>query len=132
MLDEIKSLLTQYFDIQENISTVILFGSFAKGCANEKSDIDIAVYAREELTVETMLSLQSDLQKVCNKDIDIVDLRTAEGVFLHQIMTTGIRIKFDRKIYEYYALKALYFYEDFLPIVRSVQDEKIKRFVYGK
>lgn len=52
-------------------------------------------------------------------------------VFLHQVMTTGERIKFDHAVFHKYLMKALYFYEDFLPIIRACRAEKIKRFVNG-
>ena len=50
---------------------------------------------------------------------DIADLSKAEGLFLHQIMTTGERIKFNHDVFHKSIMKALYFYEDFLPIQRA-------------
>ena len=64
-------------------------------------------------------------------EVDIANLSKAEGLFLHQIMTTGERIKFNHNVFHKYIMKALYFYENFLPIQHARRTEKIKRFING-
>ncbi|MBR1721326.1 MAG: hypothetical protein IJ727_02395 [Treponema sp.] len=55
----------------------------------------------------------------------------AEGIFLYQIMTTGIKIKISKSIFVPYLTKALFFKEDFLPTIEYMNRQKIKRFING-
>lgn len=127
----IKSKLQDYFVHQDSIDAVILYGSFAKGTFSEHSDIDLAVHSKGELDFDALSTMQVELSLLCGREIDISDLSKAEGIYLHQVMTTGERIKFDHAVFHKYLMKALYFYEDFLPIIRSCRAEKLKRFVNG-
>ncbi len=110
---------------------VLLYGSFSKGTFNPKSDIDIALYSKRELTFDALVKIQTELALMFDREIDIADLKKAEGTFLYQIMTNAVKIKFEENIYVRYAMKALYFYEDFLPILRRTQEEKLKRMLNG-
>jgi predicted nucleotidyltransferase len=128
----ITKKITEYFAHLQKIDTVLLFGSFAKNTFTSKSDVDIAIHSKNPITIENLVSMQTDLSDICRREIDLVDLSKAEGIFLHQIVTTGIKIKIDSNVFHHYLMKALYFYEDFLPILRSVQKEKIRRFINGQ
>lgn len=44
-VETIKNILTPVF-VEYDIKQAILFGSFAKGCANENSDVDLLVDSR--------------------------------------------------------------------------------------
>lgn len=110
---------------------VLLYGSVAKGTFNPKSDIDIALYSKKELSFEVLAKIQTELAIMFDREIDVADLKKAEGTFLYQIMTNAVKIKFEENIYVRYAMKALYFYEDFLPILRRTQEEKLKRMLNG-
>ena len=134
ILDEKKDItakLVEYFGNKPEIDAAIHFGSFAKNKFNEHSDIDIAVHSKNELSYDNLAQMQVELSLLCKREVDIADLSKAEGLFLHQIMTTGERIKFDHNVYHKYIMKALYFYEDFLPIQRACRAEKIKRLING-
>jgi predicted nucleotidyltransferase len=134
ILDEKKDItakLVEYFGNKPEIDAAILFGSFAKNKFNEHSDIDIAVHSKNELSYDNLAQMQVELSLLCKREVDVADLSKAEGLFLHQIMTTGERIKFDHNVYHKYIMKALYFYEDFLPIQRACRAEKIKRLING-
>ena len=129
--EEIFRLLQEYFSHREDVAIALLFGSFAKGTYNEHSDVDIAVAFKNPRSIEDLVLLQVELSKTCHRDVDLINLSKAEGTILHQIMTTGLRIKYEENLYVYYAMKAIYFYEDYLPILRDCQKERIRRFVHG-
>ncbi len=129
--DVIKQTLTDYFSRQVDIDTVLLFGSFAKNTVTPHSDIDIAVHSSSPLTYQRLSELQTELALLCKREIDLADLSLAEGVFLYQIMTTGIKIKISNSVFVKYLTKALCFREDFLPIITFSRQEKIRRFIYG-
>lgn len=122
--------MEKYFSQKDEIDTVILFGSFAKGNFNEKSDVDIAIHSREELDFEKLARMRTELSLLCGREIDLADLSKAEGVFLCQIMR-GKRIKFDREIFMKYQMKAFFLREDFLPILERCRKEKLRRFANG-
>ena len=128
---DIIDRLKDYFSHDDDIEMVLLYGSVAKGTFNPKSDIDIALYSKKELTFEVLAKIQTELAIMFDREIDVADLKKAEGTFLYQIMTNAVKIKFEENIYVRYAMKALYFYEDFLPILRRTQEEKLKRMLNG-
>lgn len=129
--EEIKKKLSEYFSQNEKIDTVLLFGSFSKGTFNENSDIDIAVHSQLPLDYETLSTIQTELSLLCHREIDLSDLAQAEGIFLYQIMTTGVKIKIKPTVFVKYLTKALCFKEDFLPDIEYIRREKIRRFVNG-
>ena len=128
---DIIDRLKDYFSHDDDIEMVLLYGSVAKGTFNPKSDIDIALYSKKELSFEVLAKIQTELAIMFDREIDVADLKKAEGTFLYQIMTNAVKIKFEENIYVRYVMKALYFYEDFLPILRRTQEEKLKRMLNG-
>ncbi len=129
--EELKGIVTDYFSQQTDIDTVILFGSFAKNTYTEHSDIDLAVHCANKLDYERLSEIQTELAIITHREIDLADLSKAEGVFLYQIMTTGLKIKINKSVFVRYLVKALCFKEDFLPVIEYSRKEKIRRFVNG-
>lgn len=129
--EEVIKTLTDYFSQIADIDTVLLFGSFAKNCYTERSDIDIAIHSDKTLDYERLATIQTDLALLTHHEIDLADLSKAKGFFLYQIMTTGIKIKISRTVFVKYLSLALGFKEDFLPTIEYMQREKIRRFING-
>jgi len=129
--EQIKQKIQDYFSQNDKIDTVLLFGSFAKGNFNSHSDIDIAIHSQNSLGYEELSKIQCDLSLLCKREIDLADLSQAEGIFLYQIMTTGVKIKISKSIFVRYLIKALCFKEDFLPTIEYMNRQKIKRFLNG-
>ena len=129
--EDIQLKLTEYFSQKADIDTVLLFGSFAKGTYNEHSDIDIAIHSSDSLEYETLAKIQTELSLLCKREIDLTDLSKAEGIFLYQIMTRGVKIKIKATVFVKYLTEALCFKEDFLPVIEYSHREKISRFVNG-
>ncbi len=63
--------LRRYFKNQP-VLKVWLFGSFARGDENSGSDIDILVTFDEGVGLFKYASMQSDLEDILKKDIDLV------------------------------------------------------------
>lgn len=57
------------------INTAIVFGSVLTKDFTEDSDIDIAILSEHNISLSTIFSLEEFLQKLLNRDIDIVNLR---------------------------------------------------------
>lgn len=77
------------------------------------------------------MTLQSELSLLCKREIDLADITKAEGLFIYQIMTTGIKIKISKPVFVRYLGKALGFKEDFLPALQELRQQRIKRFING-
>ena len=68
-LEELQTLITDYFSQQEDIDTVLIFGSFAKGSYNEHSDIDIAIHSNRILDYERLSKIQTELALLTHREI---------------------------------------------------------------
>ena len=56
--EQVKQKIQNYFSQKDEIDTVLLFGSFAKGTFNSHSDIDIALHSKNSLGYEELSKIQ--------------------------------------------------------------------------
>ena len=127
----LRQILTDYFETCQEIQLARLFGSVAQGRETSRSDVDVAIHGLEPLGLEQLVVLQQDLECLCGRAVDLWDLRGAEGLFLYKIMTKGCTLKHQPEIHHQYVMKALCFYEDFYPLVRRMELERVRRFCNG-
>lgn len=66
-IDNIINILQGY-----KVKKVALFGSYARGDNNEKSDIDILIEPASGTTLFDMAGMQIDLQDSLKKSVDVV------------------------------------------------------------
>jgi predicted nucleotidyltransferase len=82
--------LTRYFNNRKDISAAYLFGSMASGVARTQSDVDIAVLFSIAMDLYTRFDLRLqiavDLEQMLCRDVDVVDLESADLFFTHKIM----------------------------------------------
>ncbi|MBQ9180842.1 nucleotidyltransferase domain-containing protein [Candidatus Saccharibacteria bacterium] len=70
-VNQIKTALRPVFRIY-NVKTAVLFGSYAKGTADEKSDVDL--YVDSGLTGLRFIGLIESVREALNdKDVDMLD-----------------------------------------------------------
>ena len=90
----IKDELTKLFQSQykDVVNFCYLFGSYAKGYANEKSDVDLCVSS--SLTGIKIAGLAESIRNVLHKHIDLIRVDTLNGniELLNEIMKDGIKI----------------------------------------
>ena len=78
---------------KHNINEVYLFGSYARGEANNKSDIDIYCESGDIKTFIDQGFLEDELKESLNKDIDIIFIgSTMDDFFKEQLEKDKIRI----------------------------------------
>jgi predicted nucleotidyltransferase len=123
--------LRNYFAKQTDVELAILYGSFAAGKISDASDIDIAVHTKANAALERLIDIQTEISSLVHREVDLLDLRRAEGTILCQVLEKGIKLKENNILFAHYNLQAIYFHEDFLQAVRIMQDAKIRRFVNG-
>lgn len=56
------------------VKEIYLFGSYARGEADEESDLDFLVFGGEEFKLTMIFSLAEELRKVLNKDVDVFEI----------------------------------------------------------
>ncbi|HML37720.1 MAG TPA: nucleotidyltransferase domain-containing protein [Bacillota bacterium] len=71
-IDEIKNKLYPIFKAAP-IYRAILFGSYANGTADERSDIDILVESRGELHGLRFYGVLEDVVTILGKDVDLIE-----------------------------------------------------------
>ena len=72
-----------------NCEAIILFGSFARGTQNERSDIDIAFKSKREVTKKESFTEKSLLEDIAKRDIDLVNLDEINDDFRYEILMNG-------------------------------------------
>ena len=78
-IEEIKSIVTPIAQ-RHGIPAVFLFGSYARGTATEKSDVDLLIDTRGT-EIRTLLQLGAvycELEEALQKPIDLVTVRALE------------------------------------------------------
>jgi predicted nucleotidyltransferase len=88
-LEPIILLLKQKID---DLQGIYLFGSQASGRSRPDSDIDLAVLAKTVINPVRRWEIAAECGIAVQRDIDLVDLRTATTVLQYQVITEGQRI----------------------------------------
>lgn len=74
---DIVERLRKYFIKRKDILFAFLFGSHVRSESFRESDIDIAIYFKEEYSYESVKKTWRELEELLKKDLDIVVLNTA-------------------------------------------------------
>ena len=88
MIEKLKSFLAD----DDNILFAYLFGSFSKGDEHARSDVDIAVYFKEE-SFDEQLRVIHELSKLVKRDVDLVVLNHVKNMFLLEDIMNGDLLK---------------------------------------
>lgn len=90
-IEQIKVILAPIFS-EYHVRKATLFGSYAKGTAKEKSDIDLLVDSG--LKGMAFFGLLEDVVTALGKDVDMLDTSQVEPQSLvdHEIEQTGVVI----------------------------------------
>ena len=105
MLKEIQQSLIKELQDDANIEFAYLFGSFADGSFNDRSDVDLALYLKK-VDFDTQLEISFELSKVLKKDVDLVVLNKAKNLYLlDDIIQKGIVVKDSDKRVDFELIK---------------------------
>ena len=91
--DEIKRIVNEVIDAYKgSISFCYIFGSYAKGYANEASDVDICISTT--LTGLSFIGFVEQLHQSLKKNVDVIRLQELKDnlELLNEIMKDGIKI----------------------------------------
>lgn len=93
--------LRKYFKGREDVAFAYLFGSVAKGRTHSESDVDIGIYftpATRALEYEAEKrypgegEIRDDLDKIINREIDMVVLNRASSTLFFGVISEGVKI----------------------------------------
>lgn len=94
-IEEIKKIIKNY--IEENkdlykIKKIILFGSYARGEADELSDIDLIIMDSPEFYGMRSICFYSELKDIFKKDVDSIIEKSVDkkSKFYQNILKEGI------------------------------------------
>lgn len=93
-MDVIKVLISKLVK-KYKAEYAILFGSYARGEANEESDIDIIIVGGKNFSALNVLAFGEELRELTNKKVDAFELREVEKntEFYQNILREGVRIE---------------------------------------
>ena len=74
------------------IKSMSLFGSYARGDANDKSDVDFFIDKGKMRSLISYYMFVQELEKVLNCHVDVVTTGIEDKEFLQQIMIDGVLI----------------------------------------
>lgn len=127
MLQSIRQILTDH-----DIRLAILFGSQASGKTHAGSDVDVAVALDGEMSPSRQGELSARLSEALGCEVDVADLREAQGEFLMQIVLGGeVAVKRDASLLAELAIRAMGYREDVRPMVLRALKDKVRRSVHG-
>ena len=133
-MEEIKKI-TKFLKSRNFIIFALLFGSFSLGKATDMSDIDLAIYLKEDIPIIEYGNLISQLESFTGRRIDLVilnNLYDENPRFAYQILSTG-KILFvkDKNLFSDYKTKVFLYYFDAEPILKLIDKAFLQRIKEG-
>jgi predicted nucleotidyltransferase len=102
----------------------LVFGSVAQGSERPDSDLDIAVAAKQPLTVAEHIAIISALAERTGRPIDLIDLKTVGLPLLGQIVHHGRRLLGSDTAYAQMVSRYLIDAADFMPLHNRILAER--------
>ncbi len=90
-IPQLQQLLTPIL-AENGVKKAVLFGSYGKGAATEKSDVDLLVDS--DLRGLRFVELLEQVQRLLGKEVDLFDIRHIEAGSLidQEIQATGVTV----------------------------------------
>ncbi len=77
---------------EHGVTHAAVFGSFAKGLANEASDLDILVELDEGSSLLDLAALKLDLQDALGRDVDVITYESIHPRLKEQVLKERVPI----------------------------------------
>ncbi len=116
-----------------SIILAVLYGSAAADRLAPGSDVDVAAAGSEPMSVDDRVDLASRLELRIGRPVHLVDLRTLEGLILHQVLSRGLVLKNAVPgLLAFFMKKMLYHQADMMPLLERMLLAKAKGFAHGQ
>ena len=132
-MSKLEKTISEYFKTKPSLVFLALFGSYAKKTANNKSDVDIAVFFQKTHLPSpfTLISWREEISALINKDVDLVCLNTASPIIGMQVHKTGkILLLQDEREYAYYQMALFSDYAELKEVRAPMEKDILKRKLY--
>jgi len=128
-VSQLSQAITRELSKDNDLFVAVLYGSSVTGNLRSDSDIDLAVLYNCTLSPEKRIALLERLNKSLPMPVDLVDLSTASGVILKEILCSGrVLIKKNPQAFIRLLERLVYNQEDVMPYYYSALRERAKRF----
>lgn len=88
-IDTLKAMI-QPIAVEYGLKRIYLFGSFAKGTANEESDIDLLIEKGKPMSLLKLSGFRQDVEEKMKRSVDVVTTAGIEKDFAAAINGTEI------------------------------------------
>lgn len=108
----------------------VAFGSVASGRATPRSDLDLAVAGPGPITWEQRAAWEGIVATAAGREVDLVDLRSAHGLILREILTRGrLLVCRDRQLYAAFIQRLWAELADFQPQLDRLIRKRVRRWI---
>lgn len=116
------------------LQAVYLFGSAAESTLRAESDVDLAVLAAAPMEAVARWEVQEDVASLLGRDVDLVDLRTANTVLQAQVVEKGrVLAEPDRTARQFFEVFVCSSYALLNEERRGIIDDALQRgSIYGR
>jgi uncharacterized protein len=130
--EQIIASLKDKLELIPEVQIALLFGSFAQNKSNQNSDIDLAIAFKEKMSLDERINLAQELSRELRREVDLVDLRTASGVLLQQILDhRKTLIRRDPVLVGQLISKRVAEESDFMPLLDMILKARRERMING-
>lgn len=114
----------------KEIKLAILYGSFAEGQETSASDLDVGIADNKLIPSELKIEIIEELTEKIGRPLDLIDLQTAHGTILKQILTKGsVLFCKDTTLYAGIMKRMLFNDADFMPYYFRTLKEQRDRWI---
>ena len=123
-INKCKDILIKY----DKIVFAYIFGSYAKGNVRENSDIDIAIYLKDNIDTHEYLDMKMEISEALKREVDLVILNDTTPLLKYEIYKNNILLFTNDKVMESkYKVKTLFEYNDMKRYLDLSYDKTIER-----
>lgn len=130
--EEVIALVRKILEEDKRIRYALVFGSLAAGTFGASSDVDVGVAFEKRLSMDDQIDISMSLSVALDRNVDVVDLRTATGVLLQQLLAKRITlVKRDETIMPNLMVKRVYEEMDLMPLFERIWSARRERKLAG-
>jgi len=129
--NKILSLLKRFLEEEKEVIFAYLYGSYARGKTHPFSDVDIAVYLREN-DFKTYMQLLAKLPEI-GKEIDLRVLNDASPLFKYKVIKEGkLLVNKDDGLLKKFIYETLIEALEIKDIIEEMRKKRIERLLNAR
>ncbi|MEZ4754901.1 MAG: nucleotidyltransferase domain-containing protein [Bdellovibrionota bacterium] len=89
--EDIFEIIRKRLQAEDQVTSILVFGSLVDGSFSEHSDIDIAIQSSPSFSKEGLFTLRLELENLLNRDVDLVEIKpNTSMILLNQIARKSV------------------------------------------